>query len=88
MFLQVQFYNAVTFGLGTQINEVNPKDQLTGITFIFQFPAIPVHPYYPDKGMGWIGRDQNGNTTLFNTLHLEPDCRSVTNSYPGKPKGR
>jgi hypothetical protein len=40
MFLQVQFYNAITFAVGTQINEVNPKGKLTGITFIFQFPAI------------------------------------------------
>jgi len=86
MFVQVQFYNAVTFGLGARKDTFNKKGQLDSISFVFTFPPIVPHPYYGEsRGAGWIGRDQNGNTTLFNTLHLDPDCKTVRNSYPGKP---
>ncbi len=86
MFVQVQFYNAVTFGLGARKDTFNKKGQLDSISFVFTFPPIVPHPYCGEsRGAGWIGRDQNGNTTLFNTLHLDPDCKTVRNSYPGKP---
>jgi hypothetical protein len=87
MFVQVQFYNAVTFGLGARKDTFNKKGQLDSISFLFTFPPIAPHRYYGRTvGEGWIGRDQNGNTTLFNTLHLDPDCKTVRNSYPGRPR--
>ncbi|MEK6289585.1 MAG: RHS repeat-associated core domain-containing protein, partial [Acidobacteriota bacterium] len=85
MFLQVMFYNLITFVLGTRSDTFNKKNELVGITFTFHFPAIPVHPVYKTKGQGWIGRDLYGNTTLQNNLHLDADCKTVRNSYPGRP---
>jgi hypothetical protein len=67
MFLQVWFYNLITFVLGTRSDTRNKKGELVSITFTFTFPAIPVHPVYKTKGQGWIGRDQHGNT-IYKTL--------------------
>jgi hypothetical protein len=86
MFAQVsKLYNSATFAFGVQVNTVNNKGDLVGVSFVFKLPPVPMHPNYPDKGSGWIGIDRDGSTTLFNNLHLDPDCKTVRNSYPGNP---
>lgn len=88
MFTQVQVYNALTFSLGAQVTYFNKRGDIAGIAFVFTFPPIAPHPSYPPEagiGAGWIGTTGSGKKTLTNTLTLKPDCKTVTNSFPGTP---
>jgi len=85
MFLQVQFYNRITFLLGPQLTQFNKRGQIVAIIFAFTFPRVPIHPIYGKSGQNWIGVTRSGSTTLLNTLTLKPDCQTVTNSFPGPP---
>ena len=85
MFLQVQFYNKLTFNLGPQLTQFNKQGNIVAIIFVSTFPRIPHHPIYGRSGQNWIGVTRSGSTTLVNTLTLKPDCQTVTNSFPGPP---
>jgi YD repeat-containing protein len=85
MFLQVQFYNHITFNLGPQLTQFNKRGDIVAIIFVFSMPRLPYHPIYGRSGQNWIGVTRTGSTTLLNTLTLKPDCQTVTNSFPGPP---